>query len=317
MTKPRAFLGIDTSNYTTSVAVCDENGKIIANRKKLLDVKEGELGLRQSDAVFSHIKNFPILANELREVIKDYSIAAVGVSTKPRDVEGSYMPCFLSGKSVAEMIASTHNVPVYEFSHQAGHIIAALYSSRAINNLLTDSFVAFHISGGTTEALLVNPADDSFDISIIAETADISAGQAIDRAGVMMGLKFPCGKELELLASGYSGKLPTANICVKNLKCNLSGLENLAAKIYKDTDNRELVSAFVLDFIARTLTKITKDIRELYPDIPIVYAGGVMSNKYLKQTLESFSNTYFSEPQFSADNAAGVALLTQRSFFAK
>lgn len=317
MTKPKAFLGIDTSNYTTSIAVCDENCNVIANIKKLLDVKEGELGLRQSDAVFSHIKNFPILADKLCEVIKDYTIAAVGVSTRPRDVEGSYMPCFLSGKAVAEMIASTHNVPVYDFSHQAGHIMAALYSSMAINNLLRDSFIAFHISGGTTEALLVRPSHTSFDVSIIAETADISAGQAIDRAGVMMGLKFPCGKELEVLASKYNGKIPPAKICVKNLKCNLSGLENMAAKLYRDTDNRELVSAFVLDFIARTLTRITKDIRELYPEIPVVYAGGVMSNNYLKQTLASFSNTYFSEPQFSSDNAAGIALLTQRAFLYK
>ena len=314
MSNKKIYLGIDTSNYTTSVAACDESGKVIANIKKMLDVKEGEKGLRQSDAVFSHIKNFPDISNQVRDDIGDFEIAAVGVSTVPRDTEGSYMPCFLSGKAVAEMLAATHNVPISYFSHQAGHIMAALYSSGATDELITNPFVAFHVSGGTTEALYVVPNSHSFDVEIIADTADISAGQAIDRAGVMMGLKFPCGKELEVLANEYNGKLPKAKICVKDGKCNLSGLENLSQKLYKETNDKAYVSAYVLNFVAQTLVALTEQIREKYPDIPIVYAGGVMSNKFLKSKLSVFDNTYFAEPQFSADNAAGVAILTQRKY---
>lgn len=314
MSNKKIYLGIDTSNYTTSVAACDDSGEVIANIKKMLDVKEGEKGLRQSDAVFSHIKNFPDISNQVRAEIGEYEIAAVGVSTVPRDTEGSYMPCFLSGKAVAEMLAATHNVPISYFSHQAGHIMAALYSSGATDELITNPFVAFHVSGGTTEALYVVPNSHSFDVEIIADTADISAGQAIDRAGVMMGLKFPCGKELEVLANEYNGKLPKAKICVKDGKCNLSGLENLSQKLYKETNDKAYVSAYVLNFVAQTLVALTEQIREKYPDIPIVYAGGVMSNKFLKSKLSVFDNTYFAEPQFSADNAAGVAILTQRKY---
>ncbi|MBR2381372.1 MAG: peptidase M22 [Clostridia bacterium] len=314
MSNKRIYLGIDTSNYTTSVAACNEQGEVIANIKKMLDVKAGERGLRQSDAVFSHIKNFSDIASWVREEIGDNDIVAVGVSAVPRDAVGSYMPCFLSGKAVAEMLAAVNNVPITCFSHQAGHIMAALYSSGATDLLINKPFIAFHVSGGTTEALYVQSNGHSFDVNIVADTADISAGQAIDRVGVMMGLKFPCGKELEALASEYEGRLPKQRICVNDGKCNLSGLENIAQKLYKETNDKAYVSAYVLNFVAETLIALTKQIREKYPDISIVYAGGVMSNKLLKSKLSHFENTYFAEPQFSADNAAGIALLTQRKY---
>ncbi len=313
MNNKKVYIGIDTSNYTTSIGVCNENGEVIANIKKLLDVKEGERGLRQSDAVFAHIKNFSLLAPKLLETIKSCEVAAIGVSISPRDLEGSYMPCFLSGKAVADVLGATHGASVYEFSHQAGHIMAALYSCGNAQELLENDFVAFHVSGGTTEALYVSPQNSKFDIRIIAETSDISAGQAIDRAGVMMGLKFPCGKEIEKLAEQYKGKISKAKICVKDGKCNLSGLENLAQKLYDETKDASCVSAYVLNFVGETLYKLTADIRTRYPNIPILYAGGVMSNKYLKNKLSQFSNTYFATPDFSADNAAGIALLTYKS----
>ena len=309
----KVYLGIDTSNYTTSLAICNEDGKIIANIKKLLDVKDGEKGLRQSDAVFSHIKNLPILSSELASVMENCEIEAVGVSTTPRDVEGSYMPCFLVGRATAMTVAATHGAPVYEFSHQAGHIMAALYSCAMDNDLIDKEFIAFHVSGGTTEALYVKPNGNTFAVDIIGATADISAGQAIDRAGVMMGLKFPCGKELEKLANTYEGKLPKPKICVKGSECNLSGLENIAEKLYKETNDKAYVAAYVLNFVSQTLIAITENIRTNHPTIPIVYAGGVMSNKLLQSNLAKYENTYFATPEFSADNAAGIALLARKS----
>ena len=191
--------------------------------------------------------------------------------------------------------------------------MAALYSSGNLENLLKGDFVAFHVSGGTTEAVYVTPKDNTFDVRIIADTADISAGQAIDRSGVMMGLKFPCGREIENYAKQYQGKLPKAKICVKNGKCNLSGLENIATKLYYETNDISFVSAYVLNFVGETIFKLTEDIRVEYPNIPILYAGGVMSNKYLQNKLSYFSNTYFATPEYSADNAAGIAILTNKS----
>lgn len=309
-----AYLGIDTSNYTTSLAFCTEDGEIGANIRRILDVKLGERGLRQSDAVFAHIKNFPELSRELEHLLCGYKLGAVGVSVSPRDAEGSYMPCFMCGRAVAYSIAATHRVPVFELSHQSGHIMAALCSCGKADELLERDLVAFHVSGGTTEAVYVKPSGVGFDVRILADTADISAGQAIDRAGVMMGLKFPCGRELERLALTCVGEVERPKISVRNGKCNLSGLENISARLYATTQDPAYVARYVLNFVAETLARMTEDIRGKYPDIPIIYAGGVMSNSIIRARLSAFSDVLFASPELSSDNAVGTALLARRAY---
>jgi N6-L-threonylcarbamoyladenine synthase len=309
----KCFVGIDTSNYTTSVAVASESGRVVANLKIPLTVKEGERGLRQSDAVFAHTKNLPEICQRLSEVINDMQPIAVGVSSTPRRVEGSYMPCFLAGVSAAYAFASQSSLPVYKTAHQHGHIMAAMYSSGQTERLMSGRFLAFHVSGGTTEALLITPNSDKtdFEIELVGATGDINAGQAIDRVGVMMGLSFPCGRELEALAASYQGKLENKKVCVKDCICSLSGVENIAGKMYRDGEQREKIAAFVFDFICRTLSLMTEQILEKYGDMPVLYAGGVMSNRLMRNTLASKFDALFADPEFSADNAAGVALLAR------
>ncbi len=304
----KVVIGIDTSNYTTSCAVCSLDGRILESYKQLLPVKEGENGLRQSDAVFAHVKNFQIISSQIKEKHAEYEIVAVGYSAYPRDVVDSYMPCFLVGKAVAQMISALYNIPAYQFSHQAGHIRAAMYSS----GFDTDGdFVAFHVSGGTTEILLASKNDKTgYNVEIIGGSADLHAGQAIDRIGVKMGLKFPCGRELEQLSLANQEKIPSPKISVSGTYCNMSGLENLATKLYIESGNKSLVSAYVLEFLSKTIEKLTVNVREQYGDIPVIYAGGVMSNSVIKAHLKSkLAYIYFSAPEFSSDNAAGVALL--------
>lgn len=308
------FLGIDTSNYTTSVALCSREGEVLANLKRLLPVKEGECGLRQSDAVFAHVKNLPELMQELRPHLVGRKILAVGYSARPRQAEGSYMPCFLAGRAAAESFAAAEGLPLYSFSHQDGHVMAALYSAGQSELLLRKTpFAAFHVSGGTTEVLLVTPAEDGFSVELVGETADLNAGQAIDRVGVMMGLSFPCGREMEALAAKATQKPPTPRISVKDGNCNLSGLQNLAEKLWRESGDRALVSAFVFSFLGKTLQSMTASLDECYPAIPVIYAGGVMSNRYLQTLLGKRADTYFAEPAFSADNAAGIALLCREA----
>lgn len=303
------YVGIDTSNYTTSTAICDESGTIVANLKRPLPVAEGGCGLRQSDALFAHVKNLPSLMKEAGELLRDYRIAAVGVSTRPRDAEGSYMPCFLAGEAAAQSLAAGHGVPVYSFSHQSGHIMAAAYSSGESERLLSAPFCAFHVSGGTTELVLAKPTVAGFDVTLLGGTKDLNAGQAIDRVGVAMGLKFPCGPELERLALANTAKVPKPRICVSGLECNLSGLENLARGLYEKQGDASLTAAYVLRFIAETLRTLTRNLRATYPDMPVLFAGGVMSNSIIKDMLRGEGKVYFSQPAFSADNAAGTALL--------
>ncbi len=313
--RKKVFLGIDTSNYTTSCAVADLNGQIIENYKMLLPVKQGENGLRQSDAVFAHIKNFEIIASNIREKHADYDIIAVGCSAYPRDCENSYMPCFLVGKAFSQMLGAIYNIDTYCFSHQMGHVQASIYSSGvAIDN----DFIAFHVSGGTTEILHISPNEENYNIVQIGGSIDLHAGQAIDRIGVKMGMKFPCGREMEASALKNVKPLPNSKICVNGFDCNISGLENLAIKLFEETKDIPFVSAFVFEFLSKTLIKLTTNLRKKFKDQKIVFAGGVMSNSIIQKRLnENFKDVYFAKPEFSQDNAAGTAILTMKKYFGR
>lgn len=298
------YLGFDTSNYTTSLAMFD--GKNIFQQKKLLTVRHGERGLRQSEAVFQHTVNMPILVNELDFDNED--INAVGVSARPRNIEGSYMPCFTVGINVATAVSKFTSSKLYTTSHQVGHILAALYSVDKLE-LVNEEFIAFHLSGGTTEALLVkSDKDEIIKAEIIAQSIDLKAGQAIDRTGVLLGLTFPCGRGIDAL-SQKSDKNYKIKPSMKGFDCSLSGVENKVKAMIESGERREDTAKFVLTYISSTLEKMTELIIKKYGDLPLVYAGGVMSNSFIKSNiLNKFDNAYFAKPEFSCDNAAGTAI---------
>jgi N6-L-threonylcarbamoyladenine synthase len=243
----------------------------------------------------------------------DNNILAVGVSTRPRNVEGSYMPCFLAGVVAATSAATAAKVPLYSFSHQCGHLMAALYSSGRFD-LLEKKFAAFHVSGGTTEFLEVFPENGGFVAEHIGGTKDLNAGQVIDRIGVMMDMPFPAGKHMEIYALNNKVKIPKKKICSEDLWINLSGLENMAKKLYDDTESKELTSAFVLEYIGNSLISLCEKYEEKNGKSEFVFSGGVMSNSILKEKLKTRFVSSFAEPALSADNAVGIAYLTLRSY---
>ncbi len=305
----RFYIGIDTSNYTTSCALFEAcEGKFYSNVKQLLAVSEGERGLRQSDAVFAHIKNLPSVTAEALAELDTECLAAIGVSATPRDEDGSYMPCFLSGVASAEVLANAIKKPLHRFSHQAGHVMAALWSSKS-PDLLEREFIAFHVSGGTTEILSVGPSGVGFKIEKLGGTADLNAGQVIDRAGVAMGLSFPCGPKLEELAKNNTEPLKKPKLSVKGCACNLSGVENKVLQMLDAGKSHEFISAYVLDFVGRTIIELTKNALD-GRKTPVLYAGGVMSNTQIKDMIKKQGfDARFAEPRFSSDNGAGCALL--------
>ncbi len=306
-------LGIDTSNYTTSAAVVVD-GEVISNRKLPLPVKKGERGLRQSDAVFAHTKNLPEIMELIRADLGGSVPDAIGYSGSPRVGEGSYMPCFLSGRAAAHAASAVSGARLFCFSHQEGHIAAALYSAKKTELLDgTSPLAAFHVSGGTTDILLVTPSCAGMIIARVGGTTDLNAGQLIDRIGVLMGESFPCGAALEALSDGMP-ETRGIRVSVKGLDCSLSGAENRASELWARTADRAVTSAFTLDYVAKTLDKLTDALRASYPGIPVIYAGGVMSCGRMRGVLGKRDGVYFSEPVFSADNAAGCALLTYRAF---
>jgi len=300
-TEKSVFLGIDTSNYTTSIGVFFE--KNYENIRRILPVKTGEKGLRQSDALFLHMKQF----NELYSQIDVSNVVSVGVSDKPRNNEESYMPCFLAGKTLGSVIAKTLNVPIYTFSHQQGHIAAGLIGN---NELSGKKFLAFHVSGGTTELLLV---DGFYNITVLSKTLDINVGQLIDRVGVMLGLGFPCGAELEKLSvNGFISE----KIVIKliNGDCSLSGYENKCQNMLKNGCSAENIAKYLFDIIKIVLDKMIEFVLHDYDNLPILLIGGVMSNSYLREYFSTKYNAFFARNELSGDNGVGIAYLNYLKF---
>ena len=298
------YLGIDTSNYTTSVAAFD--GRDGVNRSRLLDVAPGQLGLRQSDALFSHVKRLPVLMEQLFSSVSPGEIQAVAVSTRPRAVEGSYMPCFLAGVAVAKSLAAALGVPCHEVSHQQGHVAAALWSAGRMD-LMDKPHLAWHLSGGTTELLSITPEGKNVRAEKIGGTSDISAGQIMDRTGKLLALPFPAGKALDQLSQGVEVK--PFRVKTQGLTFSLSGLENQVAAFYQRTNSPEETAAFAVSSVCDVVLRTTREAQKQYPGLEVVFSGGVASNVTLRRVC-GFG--VFAAPQFSTDNAMGVAVLAER-----
>lgn len=313
------FLGIDTSNYTTSVALYSTTDGEVVMEKKLLPVKEGEKGIRQSDAVFHHTQRLSALLKDVLEVYpqgKDFSeleqISAVGVSTRPRRAPDSYMPCFTVGLNTATAIAAVLGVPLYEFSHQEGHVAAALYSAGKLD-LVGQDFLAFHVSGGTTESLLVSAGQNSpIEASVLGTSSDLKAGMAIDRVGVSLGLPFPAGPALEELALQSEAEFKIRP-SMKGADCSLSGVENKCKKMLEEGASKEDIAKYCLTYVEVSLSSMADYLLEQYPNLFLVFSGGVMSNSILRNHFLDRYRCCFAEPKYSADNAAGIAVLTAMS----
>ena len=301
-------IGIDTSNYTTSIAYFDGHDGI--NCSKLLPVKQGELGLRQSDAVFSHIKSLPELSGRLFSDIRMDSIAAVGVSTRPRAVAGSYMPCFMVGYSHAKLVSDMLSIPLVEVSHQQGHVAASLWSAGRLD-LMDEPHLAWHLSGGTTELLLVEPDGKNVRCTKIGGTTDISAGQLIDRTGQLLELPFPSGKHIDAL-SAEASMMDIFKVKCTGLEFSLSGVQNKVQQFHDKHMIPAETAAYALRCVAGAVCKATEHAQKEYPGLPVVFSGGVASNSMLRRLTAQF-DPVFSQPQYSTDNAMGVAVLAQRT----
>ena len=300
-------IGFDTSNYTTSIAYFD--GVDGVNCSQLLPVKEGQLGLRQSDALFSHIKSLPALSGRLFSHVQGKPIQAVGVSTRPRAVEWSYMPCFLAGISQAKLLSDALRVPMFEFSHQQGHVAASLWSSGRMD-LMDAPHLAWHLSGGTTELLLVEPEGKNVRCTKIGGTTDISAGQLIDRTGQMLGQPFPSGKHLDALSG--QGRCETFfKVKCPGTEFSLSGVQNKVETFHQEHQNAADTAAYALRCVIYAVKCATVNACKHYPGLPVVFSGGVASNSMLRSEMDGF-DAVFSPPQYATDNAMGIAVLAHR-----
>ena len=302
-------LGIDTSNYATSLAVFDAAaGEVVCDTKRFLPVRPGQLGLRQSEALFHHVQALPEMLRELASRVDLTRIGIVGVSQKPRPVEGSYMPCFTAGICAAQAFAAGRNLPVYGTTHQQGHIAAALFAARR-PELWSRPVLVFHISGGTTDLLLRHP-DGS--VETLGTSSDLYVGQAVDRIGVRLGFAFPAGEQVSRLAAECIQEIrPRAT--VPGLDCSLSGLENQCARLLEQGKSPAYVCRYCLLCVGETVLRMTREALRLHPGLPGVCAGGVMGSPVIQEYVQKrLPDVCFVPGRFSSDNAIGVAVLAAR-----
>ena len=307
------IIGIDTSCYTTSIAAISLEKNIVLNEKIMLDVKDNSKGLRQSEGVFQHISNLGELSEKLKPLHDKYNIIGVCVSKKPRPIENSYMPVFTVGYNFGKAMANSLNCEFYETTHQENHIEASLLNNKIVNR---DKFLSVHMSGGTTEVLLLSRANKSieYNIEIVGGTKDISFGQLIDRIGIKLGYKFPCGKYIDKNAIDCDRKILNGlKTSVKEGYMNLSGLENQINKII-DLEDYKYISKLILDAVVRNMYKSLTYISKLYNINEVVFCGGVAASEYIKTNLslklrKEKIYSYFTKPEYSTDNACGCAII--------
>ena len=301
-------LGLDTSNYATSLAVFDTDaGEVVCDCKRFLPVRQGQLGLRQSDALFHHTAALPDLFRELGSKADLTKIGAVGVSTRPRPVEGSYMPCFLAGVSAAAAFAAARGLPLISTTHQQGHLAAALFAADA--RLLEQEALVFHVSGGTTDLLLYQGMER---ITPLGTSSDLYAGQAVDRLGVRLGYAFPAGVSVSAQAAlCHEAVKPRAT--VRGMDCSLSGLENQCIKLLEQGKDAPYVCKYCLLCVAETLLRMARAALEQHPGLPVVFAGGVMSSETVRSYVTArLPGARFVPGKYASDNAIGVSILAAR-----
>ena len=295
------YLGIDTSAYTTSVAVCSEDGTLYSNDRTMLRVAQGERGLRQSEAFFQHVQNLPELLEANLSIYRN-ELAGVCVSSRPRPLQGSYMPVFTAGLSFGQAVASSLGIPLFETTHQEGHILAAAYGK---DMDFSKPVICAHLSGGTLELVLVSRGS----FGIVGGTRDISYGQLIDRTGVMLGFPFPSGKYMDKLAVEIAPERPQNPICRvfrDGTFISLSGVEDQLKSAKNDCTKEEL-AFFTLERIAESFREIALEAAEAHGAETVLVCGGVACSSFLREYCKD-ECFVFGRRDLCADNAAGVAL---------
>lgn len=301
------FLGIDTSNYTSSMCLIGENGSMLADERKLLQVASGSRGLRQSEALFQHVQNIPELAARLSTALQGHELVAIGVSVQPRPQHDSYMPVFLPGQGLAQALSHILNIPCFELSHQETHIWSGIASA---GGLSAPEFLAVHLSGGTTEMALVKRGIEGYGLKIDlwGGTSDLHAGQFVDRLGVKLGLNFPCGPDLEKLAQRANTSLPIPTFHRDGL-VSFSGPLTALERMINDVDPAVCARA-AFKSIARTLVKWIRWAEEKTSSRDLLIVGGVAANKLIREDLYRelpHWKLHFPHPRYSVDNAYGAA----------
>ncbi|MFH0922103.1 MAG: tRNA (adenosine(37)-N6)-threonylcarbamoyltransferase complex transferase subunit TsaD [Fibrobacterota bacterium] len=303
-------LGIETSCDETSAAVVDERFEVLSNVIHTQQEHGRFGGVVPEIASREHvIKIESVVSAALEKAgVKKEDLGLIAATNAP-----GLMGALLVGLSFAKGLAFSLGRPFVAVNHLDAHIRANLIGRPG----LVPPYVALVVSGGHT--FLVH--DDGTRYCLLGNTLDDAAGEAIDKAGKLMGLPYPAGREMEAIAKGGDPAFfdfPRALPERRNLNFSFSGLKT-ALKNYLKTRTEEDIArdkpsilAAYQEAVVDQLARKSADALQRTKCHRLLIAGGVACNGRLREKLQLLmgkrNQLYFPAPALCTDNGAMIAV---------
>ena len=320
-TKKTYILGIESSCDDTAAAVISDS-VILSNVVASQSIHELYGGVVPELASREHQKLIlPVVEKVINEAgISINDLSAVAFTNGPGLV-GSLMV----GTSFAKSMSLALDIPLIAVNHMQAHILAHFIHDPDNDNP-DFPFLALTISGGHTQIVKVN---SPFDMQVLGETLDDAAGEAFDKSGKVIGLKYPAGPQIDKLSkAGNPDKYNFTKPKVDGLNFSFSGLKtNFLNFINKET---RIDESFIKNNLNDICASLQKVIVEILMDKlvmaskqtgikTIVICGGVSANSEVRDKLKQNSEKYgwrihIPKISYTTDNAAMIAITGQLKF---
>ncbi|MCL2076543.1 MAG: tRNA (adenosine(37)-N6)-threonylcarbamoyltransferase complex transferase subunit TsaD [Betaproteobacteria bacterium] len=308
-------LGIESSCDETGLAIYDTERGLLAHALYSQIALHAEYGgVVPELASRDHIRRtVPLLRKVLAESGTSLAETDAIAYTQGPGLAGA----LLVGAAFASGLAVALDKPILPIHHLEGHLLSPLLSPDPPDF----PFVALLVSGGHTQLMLVEAAGR---YELLGETLDDAAGEAFDKTAKLMGLDYPGGAALSILAeTGRSGRyrLPRPMLNSGDLNFSFAGLKTAALTIIRNEKNnpRETLAQFHADLalafqdaVVEVLTMKSVEALRRTGVLRLVVAGGVGANRALRRSLdmaaaEDKARVYYPEFQFCTDNGAMIA----------
>lgn len=313
------ILAIESSCDDTSVALIDGKKNLLFHKISTQKIHNKFGGVVPELAAREHLSRITPLVDECfqqTKISKD-ELSAIAFSNQP----GLLGPLFV-GANFAKAYSLCLNKPLIAVNHLHAHIMA---------NFLSDDhpefpFLCLMVSGGNSQ--IVHAVDEK-NFIVLGKTIDDAVGEAFDKIAKMLGLGYPGGKQIDILAQqGDSNKFPFPKVKVPGLDYSFSGIKTAFKNfLIKGQSYDE-------DFIQNNLKDICASIQKHLVDMlfdkfvkaikitnvkDIALAGGVASNSGLRERLmsvagENHLRAFYPKPIFCTDNAAMIAICALEKF---
>ena len=301
-------LGIETSCDETSVAVIDDQFRILSNVIiSQIEIHQVFGGVVPEIAARNHIENIlPVLDEALQKAnLTLAQIDQVAATVEP-GLPGAVMVGRVFGKSLANAL----HVPFKSVNHLHGHMA----SLRLSNPALRPPMLCLLVSGGHTILYLVN---ENWETQILCTTADDAVGEAFDKVARVLGLVYPGGPKISQNANMNLQFTPIMNKFPKNT-FSYSGLKTAVLNYInheKQKGNTINLPEICANFQFCAVAQLLKKTREFLQQTGIKslgICGGVSANQYLREQFTELCKKmdvqlYLPAPSLCGDNAAMIA----------